>query len=48
MRLITREELVRNGVVLVNERRGKCNLGKEIQYKNIEREVKAKEICNTK
>jgi len=48
MRLITMEELVRNGVVLVNKRRGKCNLGKEIQYKNIEHEVKAKEIRNTK
>jgi hypothetical protein len=31
MRLITREEVVRNGVVLANKRRGKCNLGKEIQ-----------------
>jgi hypothetical protein len=33
MRLITREELIRNGVVLANKRRGKCNLSKEIQVK---------------
>jgi hypothetical protein len=31
MRLITREERIRKRVVLANKRRGKCNLGKEIQ-----------------